>query len=75
LSPAVERASGHEHDADRHETVERASVLLSMERLMSYPFVASRVEAKALAVNGARFGIADGRLEIYDHAAGVFVAV
>ncbi len=70
LSPAVERAG-----ADGHAAVERASVLLSMERLMSFPFIAERVEAGRLSLNGARFGIADGRLEIYDPAAKAFVTI
>jgi carbonic anhydrase len=73
LSPAVERVPAH--DADRHAAVERASVILSMERLMSFPFIAERVKAGTLAVNGARFGIADGRLEIYDSGRGIFVNV
>jgi len=73
LSPAVARVSAD--DADRHGAVERASVLLSMERLMSFPFIAERVEAGRLSLNGARFGIADGRLEIYDPAANAFVTV
>lgn len=73
LSPAVEQVPAD--DADRNAAVERASVLLSMKRLMSFPFVATRVEAGRLTVNGARFGIADGRLELYDPATGVFVSV
>ncbi len=75
LTPAVERASGHAHDSDRHETVERASVLLSIERLMSFSFVADRVKDGRLTVNGARFGIADGKLEIYDPAVKAFVVI
>jgi carbonic anhydrase len=46
-----------------------------MERLMTYPFVAERVRAGTLTINGARFGIADGRLEVFDAAAQAFVAV
>lgn len=72
LSPAVARVPAH--DAGRHAAVERASVLLSMERLMSFPFVAERVEAGTLTLNGARFGIADGELEVYDKAARAFVS-
>ena len=48
---------------------------LSMERLMTYPFVAERVRGGTLAVNGARFGIADGKLEVFDAATQAFVAV
>lgn len=73
LSPAVEKTSAH--DADRHAAVERASVLLSMERLMSFGFVSERVAAGRLSVHGARFGIAEGELEIYEPARGAFVVV
>jgi carbonic anhydrase len=69
LAPAVERSAGSVSD------LERDSVRLSMERLMSYPFVAERVHAGALEINGARFGIADGKLEIFDPETAAFVAV
>lgn len=72
LSPAVGRVPAD--DAERHAAVERASVLLSMERLLSFPFVAERVEAGTLTINGARFGIADGELEVYDKRAQRFVS-
>ena len=75
LSPAVERTRCLHGNADRHADLERSSVLLSMERLMDYPFVAERVRAGTLDINGARFGIADGVLEIYDKATRAFVAV
>jgi carbonic anhydrase len=75
LGPAVERA-GHAHDeAARAVSLERDTVRLSMERLMTYPFVAERVRAGTLEINGARFGIADGKLEIFDKIAGTFAAV
>jgi carbonic anhydrase len=75
LSPAVERASRLDGDGDRYAALERDSVLLSMERLTDYPFVAERIRAGTLDINGARFGIANGVLEIYDKAAKAFVAV
>ncbi|HWA90669.1 MAG TPA: carbonic anhydrase [Rhizomicrobium sp.] len=67
LAPAVARARGG------HAAVERESVLLSMERLKSFAFVAERIAAGRLTLHGARFGIADGRLEIYDPDARAFV--
>ena len=72
LAPAVARV---DRSADRHTALERDAVLLSMERLMTYPFVAERVRAGTLEINGARFGIADGRLEVFDKAAQTFVAI
>ncbi len=75
LAPAVARAGHSADEASRHAALERDTVRLSMERLMTYPFVAERVRAGTLTINGARFGIADGRLEVFDAAAQAFVAV
>jgi carbonic anhydrase len=75
LAPAVARAGRAEDDAARHTALERDAVRLSMERLMTYPFIAERVRQGVLEINGARFGIADGRLEVFDPAAGAFVAI
>ena len=73
LSPAVSRC---EHaSGDRQTAVEREAVRLSLERLMTFPFIAERVEAGTLSLEGARFGIADGRLEVLDRQADEFRAV
>ncbi|HEY5049075.1 MAG TPA: carbonic anhydrase [Rhizomicrobium sp.] len=74
LAPAARRiAPGDE--ASRHVALERESVRLSLERLMTFPFVAERVKEGLMDLNGARFGIADGELEILDPATGEFEAV
>jgi carbonic anhydrase len=39
---------------------------------MGYPFIAERVKAGTLEVDGARFGIADGVLELMDPKSGKF---
>jgi carbonic anhydrase len=75
VTPAVERVDRSADEAAQHTALERDTVLLSMERLMSYPFIAERVRAGGLEINGARFGIADGRLEIFDSVTKTFVAV
>lgn len=73
LSPAVARC-GHDH-GDAQTAVEREAVKLSLERLMSFPFVAERVNAGSLTLEGARFGIATGQLELLDKASGEFRVV
>jgi len=75
LTPAVERADRKADEATRHTALERDAVVLSMERLMTYPFVAERVKKGAIEINGARFGIADGRLELFDPKTKAFAAV
>ena len=75
LEPALEH-SAHIHDEhERHVAMERDCVRLSLDNLMTFPFVAERVRAGTLALHGARFGIADGQLEMLDPKTGDFVAV
>jgi len=53
-------------DADEEtlcDDLELRSVRHSLVRLKAFPFVAEAVEAGALTLHGARFGIADGELE------------
>jgi carbonic anhydrase len=75
LEPARQRtAQVHDH-ATRHIEMERDAVRLSLERLMTFPFVAERVQAGALSLYGARFAIAGGQLEVLDPGSGNFVPV
>ena len=75
LEPALQH-SAHIHDRDeRHAAMERDCIRLSLENLMTFPFVAERVRGGNLSLDGARFGIADGKLEILDRATDTFLAV
>ncbi|MBU6508057.1 MAG: carbonic anhydrase [Alphaproteobacteria bacterium] len=73
IAPAAEAlgARGPDHDAYLRR-LERASVELSLTNLMTFPFVRRRVEAGALALHGAYFGVATGRLLVRDPASGAF---
>lgn len=66
LDVAKQRAGG---DAD---ALEHESIRVSLERLMSFPFVAQAVDAGTLKLAGARFSIFDGQLEMLDQATGKF---
>lgn len=55
--------------------VEYASVRVSLERLMTFPFVAEAVTAGTLQLSGALFSIFEGRLEVLDRESGAFSAV
>lgn len=48
------------------DDLELRSVRHSIERLKGFPFIAEAVQTGALALHGARFGIADGDLEWLD---------
>jgi carbonic anhydrase len=75
LEPALEHSAHIHNSAERHTAMERDCVRLSLENLMTFPFVAERVKSGAVSLHGAHFGIADGKLEILDNESGVFVAV
>jgi carbonic anhydrase len=74
LNPALQRAAQTHDHAARHIEMERDAVRLSLERLMTFPFVAERVRAGTLSLYGARFGIADGQLELMDKS-GAFAGI
>ncbi len=53
--------------------IEQRSILLQLERLMSYPMVARRVSAGELFLHGWYYVIEDGRVLVFDTEAGAFV--
>ncbi|KAF0676507.1 carbonic anhydrase [Profundibacterium mesophilum] len=60
---------------DRLQAFEQAAVVTSLENLMSFPFVASRVEAGELSLHGLWTDIAEGSLLAYDPAGSAFKPV
>lgn len=63
LDPALARvADAH----DRQTALERESIRVSLERLAAFPFIAEAMRTRGLQLQGARFGIATGELELYD---------
>ncbi len=61
--------------ADPQGALEHESIRVTIENLQTFPFVAERVAAGRLTLQGARYGIADGGLEMYDPASGGFTPV
>lgn len=59
---------------ERQRFCEHCCVRLSLSNLKSFPWLAKRVEDGALALHGAYFGVATGRLELL-HDDGTFKAV
>ena len=64
LEPAKARIG--QHKCDDATALEYESIKVSLENLMTFPFVEDRVKAGKLLLSGARYGVADGKLEIYD---------
>ncbi len=52
---------------------EQRAVVLQLERLMDYPMVRERVEARALTLHGWHYVIEDGEVHVFDVAVGAFV--
>jgi carbonic anhydrase len=61
----VEQRS-HETMQDFVVRIEKAAVFRSLENLMTFPFVRSRVERGDLQLHGAYFGVAEGSLFVLD---------
>ena len=53
-------------DAARKTALEKASVVISLENLMTFPFVRSAVESERLSIHGLWNDIGEGGLEAYD---------
>jgi carbonic anhydrase len=70
LAPAKDRLP---HScADRPTALEQESVRVSLERLLSFPFIAAKVARGELTLAGAVFSVADGGLVVLDQASGAF---
>lgn len=52
---------------------EQRAVVLQLERLMAYPMVKRRVEARKLSLHGWHYVIEDGEIHVFDAAQGDFV--
>jgi carbonic anhydrase len=72
LAPAVARCPAQ---GDRHTQTEQEAVKLSMERLLTFPFIAEAVAAGELQIKGAHFGIAKGQLSVLNDETGIFEVV
>jgi carbonic anhydrase len=52
---------------------EQRAIVLQLERLMGYPMVRSRVEARRLALHGWHYVLEDGEVHVFDVKSGRFV--
>jgi len=52
---------------------EQRAIVLQLERLMDYPMVRSRVEARRLSLHGWHYVLEDGEVHVFDVKSGRFV--
>ncbi|WP_039019354.1 carbonic anhydrase [Halocynthiibacter namhaensis] len=68
LRPGYERVKHIEDEAERRTALEKEAVLVSLENLMGFPFVAEAVNAGDLSIHGLWNDIGVGGLECFDPA-------
>ncbi|MCA3254421.1 MAG: carbonic anhydrase [Alphaproteobacteria bacterium] len=71
----VRAAAALSPDIDAQRALEQAAIRLSLANLMSFPFVAERVEDGRLKLQGAHFAITEGLLRVLDPVTDRFEAV
>ena len=77
MAPAMEKV-GPRGDLPRSDyltRVEQANVVNSLDNLMTFPRLRSLIEMERVAIHGAYFGVATGRLSVRDPATGAFKPV
>jgi carbonic anhydrase len=62
-------------EAERLRALEKAAVTVSLDNLLSFPFVREAVEGELLSLHGLWHDIGEGRLEAWDEGRGVFVPI
>jgi carbonic anhydrase len=61
--------------AEQLRALEREAVVISLENLMTFPFVRAAVEAEEMTLHGLWNDIAQGGLDCYDPVTGSFVPI
>ena len=74
LRPGYERVA-HLPDNERIPALEREAVLVSLENLLTFPFVKAAVDADELSLHGLWTEIGAGGLQAYDAATNSFAQV
>ena len=73
LEPAKARIEGC--SGDPAEALEHESIRVTLENLRTFPFVRRAIEENGLKLAGARYGVADGSLEVLNPETGTFELV
>ncbi|MBS1181537.1 MAG: cynT [Proteobacteria bacterium] len=59
----------------RYTALEHEAIKASLDNLLAYPFVKTRVETGSLALHGAWFDVAEGELHVLDRDSGEFAVL
>ena len=74
MAPAAEKvgARGSMLRAEYLERMEQASIVNTLDNLMTFPQLRKLIERGAVTLHGAYFGVARGELSVLDRATGEF---
>ena len=75
LRPGFERVQTIKDEAERTRALEKEAVLVSLENLMSFPFVAQAVDDGMLSLHGVWLDIGEGGVEQYHPATRTFTPI
>jgi len=75
LRPGYERVKDIEDEDERTQALEKQAVIVSLENLMSFPFVRDAIAEGNLSVHGLWHDIGEGGVEQYDAASRRFVPI
>ncbi len=75
LRPACEETACIADAEERQRVLEKQSVLVSLDNLMTFPFVSEAVKGGQLSLHGLWTEISSGGLEMYDPAKDSFIPV
>ncbi|MBI1220632.1 MAG: carbonic anhydrase [Rhodobacteraceae bacterium] len=75
LRPGYDRVKDLPEERDRLLALEKQAVLISLENLMTFPFVREAVESENLTLHGLWTELGEGGLEQYDATINAFVPV
>jgi carbonic anhydrase len=77
MAPAAEKvgARGSMSRAEYLERMEKASIVNTLDNLITFPRLSKLIERGAVALHGAYFGVAKGELSVLDRATGEFRSV
>ncbi|MEP2530798.1 carbonic anhydrase [Shimia sp.] len=75
LRPGYDDVAHIDDSLEQAQAFEKRAVLVSLENLMTFPFVKERVANGDLSMHGLWHNIAEGGLEAYDSKIGTFAGV
>lgn len=75
LRPGFDKVAQIEDPGERMVALEKQAVLVSLENLMTFPFIQEAVDEERLTIHGLWTEIGEGTLEHYDARSGTFIAI